>query len=213
MVRFFVSLLLKCETSANPETFRSTGKVVERPQHMLMRVAVGIHGDDIDAAIETYNLMSEKFFTHASPTLFNAGTPRPQMSSCFLIQMKDDSIEGIYDTLKTCALISKSAGGVGLSMQKIRASGSYIAGTNGYSNGIIPMLRVFNDTARFVNQGGGKRNGSFAMYIEPWHSDIFEFLELRKNTGKEETRARDLFLGLWIPDLFMKRELLVVFFI
>ncbi|CAG8765125.1 41526_t:CDS:10, partial [Gigaspora margarita] len=181
------------------------GKVVERPQHMLMRVAIGIHGNDIDAAIETYNLMSEKYFTHASPTLFNAGTPRPQMSSCFLIQMKDDSIEGIYDTLTTCALISKSAGGIGISTQKIRASGSYIAGTGGTSNGLVPMLRVFNDTSRFVNQGGGKRNGSFAVYIEPWHSDIFEFLDLRKNTGKEEIRARDLFLGLWIPDLFMKR--------
>ncbi|KAF9203979.1 Ribonucleoside-diphosphate reductase large subunit [Podila verticillata] len=179
--------------------------VVERPQHLLMRVAVGIHGRDIEAAIETYNYMSEKYFTHATPTLFNAGTPRPQMSSCFLVQMADDSIEGIYDTLKTCSLISKSAGGVGVSFQKIRASGSYIAGTNGNSNGIIPMLRVFNDTARFVNQGGGKRNGSFAMYLEPWHADVFEFLDLRKNTGHEELRARDLFLGLWIPDLFMER--------
>ncbi|CAG8466534.1 15513_t:CDS:10 [Cetraspora pellucida] len=180
-------------------------RVVERPQHMLMRVSIGIHGNDINAAIETYNLMSEKYFTHASPTLFNAGTPRPQMSSCFLVQMKDDSIEGIYDTITTCALISKSAGGIGISTQKIRASGSYIAGTGGTSNGLVPMLRVFNDTSRFVNQGGGKRNGSFAVYIEPWHSDIFEFLDLRKNTGKEEIRARDLFLGLWIPDLFMKR--------
>ncbi|KAG0268500.1 Ribonucleoside-diphosphate reductase large subunit [Actinomortierella ambigua] len=179
--------------------------VVERPQHMIMRVAIGIHGRDVDAAIETYNLMSEKYFTHATPTLFNAGTPRPQMSSCFLVQMTDDSIEGIYDTLKTCSLISKSAGGVGVSFQKIRASGSYIAGTNGHSNGIVPMLRVFNDTARFVNQGGGKRNGSFAMYLEPWHDDVFEFLDLRKNTGHEELRARDLFLGLWIPDLFMRR--------
>ncbi|KAF9388751.1 Ribonucleoside-diphosphate reductase large subunit [Podila verticillata] len=179
--------------------------VVERPQHLLMRVAVGIHGRDIEAAIETYNYMSEKYFTHATPTLFNAGTPRPQMSSCFLVQIADDSIEGIYDTLKTCSLISKSAGGVGVSFQKIRASGSYIAGTNGNSNGIIPMLRVFNDTARFVNQGGGKRNGSFAMYLEPWHADVFEFLDLRKNTGHEELRARDLFLGLWIPDLFMER--------
>ena len=172
---------------------------------MLMRVAIGIHGDDIEAAIQTYELMSEKWFTHATPTLFNAGTPRPQMSSCFLIQVKEDSIEGIYDTLKTCALISKSSGGIGLSMQKIRASGSYIAGTNGHSNGIIPMLRVFNDAARHVNQGGGKRNGSFAIYLEPWHGDIFEFLDLRKNTGVEDRRARDLFLGLWIPDLFMKR--------
>ncbi|KAF9351740.1 Ribonucleoside-diphosphate reductase large subunit [Mortierella sp. AD094] len=179
--------------------------VVERPQHMIMRVAIGIHGRDIEAAIETYNYMSEKYFTHATPTLFNAGTPRPQMSSCFLVQMADDSIEGIYDTLKTCSLISKSAGGVGVSFQKIRASGSYIAGTNGNSNGIVPMLRVFNDTARFVNQGGGRRNGSFAMYLEPWHADVFEFLDLRKNTGHEELRARDLFLGLWIPDLFMQR--------
>ncbi|KAG0259718.1 Ribonucleoside-diphosphate reductase large subunit [Mortierella polycephala] len=179
--------------------------VVERPQHMIMRVSIGIHGQDIEAAIETYNYMSEKYFTHATPTLFNAGTPLPQMSSCFLVQMVDDSIEGIYDTLKTCSLISKSAGGVGVSFQKIRASGSYIAGTNGNSNGIIPMLRVFNDTARFVNQGGGKRNGSFAMYLEPWHADVFEFLDLRKNTGHEELRARDLFLGLWIPDLFMQR--------
>ncbi|POG77398.1 alpha subunit of putative ribonucleotide reductase [Rhizophagus irregularis DAOM 181602=DAOM 197198] len=184
---------------------RIEGLVVERPQHMLMRVSIGIHGYDIDAAIETYNLMSEKYFTHASPTLFNAGTPRPQMSSCFLVQMKDDSIEGIYDTLTMCALISKSAGGIGISMQKIRCASSYIAGTGGTSNGLVPMLRVFNDTARFVNQGGGKRNGSFAVYIEPWHADIFEFLDLRKNTGKEEIRARDLFLGLWIPDLFMKR--------
>ncbi|RUS14620.1 putative ribonucleotide reductase large subunit RNR1 [Endogone sp. FLAS-F59071] len=184
---------------------RIADKVVERPQHMLMRVAIGIHGRDIEAVIETYNLMSEKYFTHASPTLFNAGTPKPQLSSCFLVQMKDDSIEGIYDTLHTCALISKSAGGVGVSFQKIRASGTYIAGTNGTSNGIIPMLRVFNNTARFVTQGGGKRNGSFAMYLEPWHADIFEFLDLRKNSGKEEMRARDLFLGLWIPDLFMQR--------
>lgn len=184
---------------------RSNGKVVERPQHLLMRVALGIHGTDIDAAIETYDLMSKRYFTHATPTLFNAGTPTPQMSSCFLVQMKDDSIEGIYDTLTTCARISKASGGVGVSFQKIRASGSYIAGTNGTSNGIVPMLRVFNDTARFVNQGGGKRNGSFAMYTEPWHSDIFDFLDLRKNSGKEELRARDLFLGLWIPDLFMKR--------
>ncbi|KAJ2960924.1 hypothetical protein NQZ79_g3777 [Umbelopsis isabellina] len=184
---------------------RSNGKVIERPQHLLMRVALGIHGTDIDAAIETYDLMSKRYFTHATPTLFNAGTPKPQMSSCFLVQMKDDSIEGIYDTLTTCARISKASGGVGVSFQKIRASGSYIAGTNGTSNGIVPMLRVFNDTARFVNQGGGKRNGSFAMYTEPWHSDIFDFLDLRKNSGKEELRARDLFLGLWIPDLFMKR--------
>ncbi|KAI7863385.1 ribonucleotide reductase [Spinellus fusiger] len=181
------------------------GKIVERPQHMLMRVALGIHGSDIEDAFETYDYMSQKYFTHATPTLFNAGTPHPQLSSCYLVQMADDSIEGIYDTLTTCARISKSAGGVGVSFQKIRGSGSYIAGTNGTSNGIVPMLRVYNDTARFVTQGGGKRNGSFAMYLEPWHTDIFDFLDLRKNSGKEEMRARDLFLGLWIPDLFMKR--------
>lgn len=170
-----------------------------------MRVAVGIHGDDIERAIETYHLMSKRFFTHASPTLFNAGTPRPQLSSCFLVTMKDDSIEGIYDTLKTCALISKTAGGIGLSIHNIRATGSYIAGTNGYSNGIIPMLRVYNNTARYVDQGGNKRPGAFAIYLEPWHADIFEFLDLRKNHGKEEVRARDLFFALWIPDLFMER--------
>ncbi|KAI8912700.1 ribonucleotide reductase [Gorgonomyces haynaldii] len=180
-------------------------KIAERPQHMLMRVSVGIHGSDIDAAIETYNLMSEKFFTHASPTLFNAGTPRPQLSSCFLLTIKDDSIEGIYDTLKTCAMISKSAGGIGINVHKIRAAGSYIAGTNGLSNGLIPMLRVFNNTARYVDQGGNKRPGAFAVYLEPWHSDIFGFLDLKKNTGKDESRARDLFYALWIPDLFMKR--------
>lgn len=184
---------------------RIDGKVVERPQHMLMRVAVGIHKDDIDAVIETYNLMSEKWFTHASPTMFNAGTPRPQMSSCFLVAMKKDSIEGIYDTLKECACISKSAGGIGLHVHNIRATGSYIRGTNGTSNGIIPMLRVFSDTARYVDQGGGKRKGAFAIYLEPWHADIFEFLDLKKNHGKEEVRARDLFYGLWVPDLFMKR--------
>ncbi|KAH6562430.1 hypothetical protein BASA62_009143 [Batrachochytrium salamandrivorans] len=183
---------------------RINRKTAERPQHMLMRVAVGIHGDDVEAAIETYNLMSEKFFTHASPTLFNAGTPHPQMSSCFLLTIEDDSIEGIYSTLKTCAMISKTAGGIGLNIHKIRSSGSYIAGTNGLSNGIIPMLRVFNNTARYVDQGGNKRPGAFAMYIEPWHADIFEFLDLRKNTGKEENRARDLFYALWIPDLFMQ---------
>jgi len=168
-------------------------------------VAVGIHQDDVEAAIETYDLLSERWFTHASPTLYNAGTPTPQMSSCFLVQMADDSIEGIYDTLKTAALISKSAGGLGLAMHKIRASGSYIAGTNGHSNGLIPMLKVYNDTARHVTQGAGKRNGSFAIYLEPWHADVFEFLDLRKNTGVEDQRARDLFLGLWIPDLFMER--------
>ena len=181
------------------------GKVVERPQHMLMRVAVGIHKDDIESIIETYNLMSERWFTHATPTLFNAGTPKPQLSSCFLLTMKGDSIEGIYDTLKQCAQISQSAGGIGLSIHNIRATGSYIRGTNGTSNGIVPMLRVFNDTARYVDQGGGKRKGSFAIYLEPWHADIFEFLELKKNHGKEELRARDLFFALWISDLFMKR--------
>ncbi len=181
------------------------GQVAERPQHMIMRVAVGIHKDDIAAAIETYNLMSERWFTHATPTLFNAGTPKPQMSSCFLLTVKEDSIEGIYDTLKSCAKISQSAGGIGLSIHNIRATGSYIRGTNGTSNGIIPMLRVFNDTARYVDQGGGKRKGSFAIYLEPWHADIYEFLDLRKNHGKEEARARDLFTAMWTPDLFMKR--------
>lgn len=181
------------------------GKVVERPQHLLMRVAVGIHAEDIPAAIETYNLLSEKWFTHATPTLFNAGTPKPQLSSCFLLSMKDDSIDGIYDTLKNCAKISQSAGGIGLSIHNVRAKGSYIKGTGGTSNGIVPMLRNFDMTARYVDQGGGKRKGSFAMYLEPWHADVFEFLELKKNHGKEEMRARDLFLALWIPDLFMKR--------
>ncbi|MBI2257911.1 MAG: ribonucleoside-diphosphate reductase subunit alpha [Flavobacteriia bacterium] len=181
------------------------GKIAERPQQMLMRVAIGIHKNDIDAAIKTYNFMSEGWFTHATPTLFNAGTPKPQMSSCFLLTMKEDSIDGIYETLKSCAKISQSAGGIGLAMHDIRATGSYIKGTNGTSNGIVPMLRVFNDTARYVDQGGGKRKGSFAMYIEPWHADIFDFLDLKKNHGKEEQRARDLFYALWIPDLFMKR--------
>ncbi len=181
------------------------GKTAERPQHMYMRVAIGIHKNDIQAAIETYHLLSEGWFTHATPTLFNAGTPKPQMSSCFLLTMKEDSIAGIYDTLKQCAKISQSAGGIGLSIHNIRAKGSYIKGTNGTSNGIVPMLRVFNDTARYVDQGGGKRKGSFAVYIEPWHDDIFDFLDLRKNHGKEELRARDLFLALWVPDLFMKR--------
>ena len=184
---------------------RLDGKVVERPQHMIMRVAVGIHGEDIPAAIETYNLMSEKWFTHATPTLFNAGTPKPQLSSCFLLTMKDDSIDGIYDTLKQCAKISQSAGGIGLSIHNVRAKGSYIKGTGGTSNGIVPMLRNFDMTARYVDQGGGKRKGSFAMYLEPWHADIFDFLELKKNHGKEEMRARDLFYALWIPDLFMQR--------
>ena len=181
------------------------GNIAERPQHMLMRVAVGIHLDDIDSAIETYELMSKKYFTHATPTLFNSGTPKPQMSSCFLLAMKEDSIDGIYDTLKQTAKISQSAGGIGLSIHNIRATGSYIAGTNGTSNGIVPMLRVYNDTARYVDQGGGKRKGSFAIYVEPWHADIFDFLELKKNHGKEEMRARDLFYAMWIPDLFMKR--------
>ena len=181
------------------------GQIAERPQHMLMRVAVGIHKDDMDSAIETYNMMSEGWFTHATPTLFNAGTPKPQMSSCFLLTTKEDSISGIYDTLKQCAKISQNAGGIGLAIHDIRATGSYIKGTNGTSNGIVPMLRVFNDTARYVDQGGGKRKGSFAVYIEPWHADIFDFLDLRKNHGKEEQRARDLFYALWTPDLFMKR--------
>lgn len=181
------------------------GEIAERPQHMLMRVAVGIHKNDVISAIKTYNLMSEGWFTHATPTLFNAGTPKPQMSSCFLLTMKEDSISGIYETLKSCAQISQSAGGIGLAIHDIRATGSYIKGTNGTSNGIVPMLRVFNDTARYVDQGGGKRKGSFAMYMEPWHADVFDFLDLKKNHGKEEQRARDLFYALWIPDLFMKR--------
>jgi ribonucleoside-diphosphate reductase alpha chain len=181
------------------------GQIVERPQHMLMRVSIGIHLDDLESAFETYELMSKRFFTHATPTLFNSGTPKPQMSSCFLLTMKDDSIDGIYDTLKQTAKISQSAGGIGLSIHNIRATGSYIAGTNGTSNGIVPMLRVFNDTARYVDQGGGKRKGSFAIYVEPWHADIFDFLELKKNHGKEEMRARDLFYAMWISDLFMKR--------
>jgi ribonucleoside-diphosphate reductase alpha chain len=181
------------------------GEIAERPQHMLMRVSLGIHKNDIKSAIATYNLMSEGWFTHATPTLFNSGTPKPQMSSCFLLTMKEDSIPGIYDTLKSCAQISQSAGGIGLSIHNVRATGSYIKGTNGTSNGIVPMLRVFNDTARYVDQGGGKRKGSFAIYLEPWHADVFDFLDLRKNHGKEEQRARDLFFALWIPDLFMKR--------
>lgn len=184
---------------------RINGKIVERPQHMLMRVAVGIHLNDLEAVIETYELMSKKFFTHATPTLFNAGTPKPQMSSCFLLTMQDDSIDGIYDTLKQTAKISQSAGGIGLAIHNVRATGSYIRGTNGTSNGIVPMLRVFNDTARYVDQGGGKRKGSFAIYLETWHADIFEFLDLKKNTGKEEMRARDLFFAMWTSDLFMKR--------
>ncbi len=181
------------------------GSIAERPQHMLMRVSVGIHLNDMEAVKETYELMSKKFFTHATPTLFNSGTPKPQMSSCFLLAMKDDSIDGIYDTLKQTAKISQSAGGIGLSIHNVRARGSYIGGTNGTSNGIVPMLRVYNDTARYVDQGGGKRKGSFAIYVEPWHADIFDFLDLKKNHGKEEMRARDLFYAMWIPDLFMKR--------
>ncbi|MBC9794858.1 ribonucleoside-diphosphate reductase subunit alpha [Sinomicrobium weinanense] len=181
------------------------GMIAERPQHMLMRVAVGIHLDDMKSVIETYELMSKKYFTHATPTLFNSGTPKPQMSSCFLLAMKEDSIDGIYDTLKQTAKISQSAGGIGLSIHNVRATGSYIAGTNGTSNGIVPMLRVYNDTARYVDQGGGKRKGSFAVYVEPWHADIMDFLDLKKNHGKEEMRARDLFYAMWIPDLFMKR--------
>ncbi len=184
---------------------RTNGKIVERPQQMLMRVSLGIHKENIEAALETYDLMSKKYFTHATPTLFNSGTPKPQMSSCFLLTMSDDSIDGIYDTLKQCAKISQSAGGIGLSVHNVRATGSYIRGTNGTSNGIVPMLRVFNDTARYVDQGGGKRKGSFAVYMEPWHADIFDFLDLKKNHGKEEMRARDLFYALWVPDLFMKR--------
>ena len=181
------------------------GKIAERPQHLFMRVAVGIHKHDIESVIKTYDLLSERWFTHATPTLFNAGTPKPQMSSCFLLTMKDDSIEGIYDTLKQTAKISQSAGGIGLSIHNVRATGAYISGTNGTSNGIIPMLRVFNDTARYVDQGGGKRKGAFAIYLEPWHADVYDFIDLRKNHGKEELRARDLFLALWVPDLFMKR--------
>ncbi len=184
---------------------RLNGEVAERPQHMLMRVAIGIHHGDMDKVKQTYDLMSEGWFTHATPTLFNSGTPKPQMSSCFLLTMKDDSLDGIYDTLKQCARISKSAGGIGLSVHNIRSKGSYIKGTNGYSNGLVPMLKVFNDTARYVDQGGGKRKGSIAIYLEPWHPDIFDFLDLRKNHGKEELRARDLFYALWTPDLFMER--------
>jgi ribonucleoside-diphosphate reductase alpha chain len=184
---------------------RLNGEIAERPQDMLMRVAVGIHHSNIEKALQTYDLMSEGYFTHATPTLFNSATPMPQMSSCFLLTMQDDSLDGIYDTLKQCALISKSAGGIGLSIHHIRSQGSYIKGTNGTSNGIVPMLRVFNDTARYVDQGGGKRKGSIAIYLEPWHPDLLDFLNLRKNHGKEEMRARDLFYALWTPDLFMQR--------
>lgn len=187
--------LLRCENKS----------IAERPQHLLMRVSIGIHQEDLESAFETYDLMSEQWFTHATPTLFNSGTPMPQMSSCFLLAMREDSINGIYDTLKQCAVISKFAGGIGLAVHCIRASDSYIRGTNGYSNGLVPMLKVFNDTARYVDQGGGKRKGSFAIYLEPWHADVVDFLQLRKNNGTEENRARDLFYALWIPDLFMKR--------
>lgn len=179
--------------------------IVERPQFMLMRCAIGIHVTDLESAFETYDYMSQQWFTHATPTLFNSGTTRPQMSSCFLLAMKEDSIDGIYDTLKQCAVISKFAGGIGLAVHCIRASDSYIRGTNGFSNGLVPMLKVFNDTARYVDQGGGKRKGSFAVYLEPWHADVVDFLQLRKNNGTEENRARDLFYALWVPDLFMKR--------
>ena len=185
--------------------FKINGKIAERPQHMIMRVSIGIHMEDIDSVIETYNYMSNRYFTHATPTLFNAGTPNPQMSSCFLLTMKEDSISGIYDTLKDCAVISKHAGGVGLAIHDIRASNSYIRGTNGSSNGIVPMLRVFNNTARYVDQGGGKRKGSIAAYLEPWHADVFQFLDLKKNHGNESERARDLFYALWVSDLFMER--------
>ena len=184
---------------------KADGKIVERPQHMLMRCSLGIHLDDLESAFETYDLMSQLWFTHATPTLFNSGTPKPQMSSCFLLTMREDSMEGIFDTLKQCAVISKNAGGIGLAVHDIRSSESYIRGTNGHSNGLVPMLRVFNDTARYCDQGGGKRKGAFAIYLEPWHFDTQEFLELRKNHGKEEQRARDLFYALWVPDLFMKR--------
>ncbi|GMH67666.1 hypothetical protein TL16_g04740 [Triparma laevis f. inornata] len=185
--------------------FRIGNKIVERPQHMIMRVAVGIHNDNLEKVKETYDYMSNRYFTHATPTLFNAGTPRPQLSSCFLLTMQDDSIEGIYDTLKQCACISKYAGGIGLAVHNVRATDSYIRGSNGTSNGLVPMLRVFNDTARYVDQGGGKRKGSFAMYLEPWHADIFKFLDLKKNHGSESERARDLFYALWVCDLFMER--------
>ena len=181
------------------------GKILERPQHMWMRVAIGIHGNNMEKVKKTYDLMSTKYFTHATPTLFNAGTPRPQCSSCYLLAMEDDSIGGIYKSLSDCAEISKWAGGIGLHIHNIRGRGSHIRGTNGTSNGIVPMLKVFNGTARYVDQGGGRRNGSFAIYLEPWHADIESFLDLKKNHGDEEQRARDLFYALWIPDLFMKR--------
>ena len=180
-------------------------KIIERPQHMWLRVAIGIHGSDLEKAKETYDLMSQKYFTHATPTLFNAGTPRSQLSSCYLVGMESDSISGIYNTLSDCANISKWAGGIGLHIHNVRSSGSHIRGTNGTSNGIVPMLRVFNSTARYCDQGGGKRKGSFAIYLEPWHGDIESFLDMKKNHGDEEMRARDLFYAMWIPDLFMQR--------
>ena len=186
---------------------KTTRKPIERCQHMWMRVAIGIHGSDIQQAFDTYQALSRGHFIHATPTLFNAGTKHPQMSSCFLMTVKEDSIDGIFETLKKCAIISKHAGGIGLSVQNVRAAGSYIKGTGGYSSGLIPMLRVFNATARYVDQGGNKRKGSFAIYIEPWHADVYELLDLRKNNGNEEQRARDLFLGLWVCDLFMHRVL------
>jgi ribonucleoside-diphosphate reductase alpha chain len=184
---------------------RINGKIMERPQHMWLRVAIGIHGQNLEKVLETYEHMSKKYFTHATPTLFNAGTPHPQLSSCYLLSMESDSIDGIFNTLKDCALISKWAGGIGLHIHNVRATGSHIRGTNGVSNGIVPMLKVFNNTAKYVDQGGGKRNGSFAIYLEPWHADIAMFLQMRKNHGDEELKARDLFYALWIPDLFMER--------
>lgn len=202
MIVILITIILDLKTLERSYLLKLKGKVVERPQHMLMRVSVGIHKENIDAAIETYNYLSQRWFTHATPTLFNAGTPKPQMSSCFLLTMKEDSISGIFDTLKQCVVISQSSG-IGLAIHNIRAQGSYIKGTNGQSNGIVPMLRVFNDTARYVDQGG-RRKGAFAIYLEPWHADVFEFLDLRKNHGKEEARARDLFTAL-DSDLFMKR--------
>ena len=184
--------------------FKANDKIIERPQHMWLRVSIGIHGDDIKAIKESYDLMSQKYFTHATPTLFNAGTRRPQLSSCYLVALEEDSLEGIFNTLKDCANISKWAGGIGLHIHNVRSNGSLINGTNGKSTGIVPMLRVFNDTAKYINQGG-KRNGSFAIYLEPWHADVEDFLEMKKNHGDEELRARDLFYALWIPDLFMER--------
>lgn len=203
--RDFMFTYMGIKTLEKSYLLRLGGKVAERPQHLFMRVAVGIHGDDVDRVLETYKHLSLHLFTHASPTLFNAGTTRPQLSSCFLLQMSDDSIEGIFKTVSDCAVISKSAGGIGINCHNIRAEGTYISGTNGHSNGIVPMLRVFNNVARYVDQGGNKRPGAFAFFMEPWHGDIMEFLDLRKNTGKEENRARDLFYGLWVPDLFMRR--------